>query len=143
MARDRAQAHGKLNIVAGLLFLALFMLYGFWLIWLRDFAPGKEDWIAGYTVGKHFETRLAHVHGNLFALLNIMIGYLALRLPIAPAAGKWVSWLGLAGMLMPLGILAEVHLGAPPYFVLAGGIAMVASMVWLGLAVWQARLTAA
>ena len=133
-------AQGKLNIVAGLLFLALFMLYGFWLIWLRDFAPGKEEWIAGYTVGEHFESRLAHVHGNLFAFLNIMIGYLVLRLPIAATSAKWVSWLGFIGMMMPLGIMAEVYLGTPPWFVMAGGIAMVTSMVWLGMAVWQAKL---
>lgn len=133
-------ARGKLNIVAGLLFLALFMLYGFWLIWLRDFAPGKEAWIADYGVGKHFEARLAHVHGNLFAFLNIMIGYLVLRLPISKGSAAAVSWLGFIGMMMPLGILAEVYLGLPPWFVLAGGISMVASMVWLGLAVWQARL---
>jgi hypothetical protein len=135
-------AQGKLNIVAGLLFLALFMLYGFWLIWLRDFAPGKEEWIAGYTTGKHFESRLAHVHGNLFAFLNIMIGYLVLRLPIAAGSAKAVSWLGFIGMMMPLGIMAEVYLGTPPWFVMAGGIAMVASMAWLGLAVWQAKLVA-
>lgn len=35
-------SHGKINIVTGLLFLAAFMLYGFVLIYLRDFAPGKE-----------------------------------------------------------------------------------------------------
>ena len=58
---------GKKNIAAGFLFLAAFMLYGFVLIYLRDFAPGKEAWIADYAVGKHFESRLAHVHGNLFA----------------------------------------------------------------------------
>lgn len=133
-------ARGKLNIVAGLLFLALFMLYGFWLIWLRDFAPGKEAWIADYGVGTHFEARLAHVHGNLFAFLNIMIGYLVLRLPISKGSAAAVSWLGVIGMMMPLGILAEVYLGLPPWFVLAGGVSMVASMVWLGLAVWQARL---
>ena len=127
-------SHGKANIVAGLLFLAAFMLYGFVLIYLRDFAPGKEAWIAEYTTGKHFEARLAHVHGNLFAFLNIMIGYLLLRLPVRGSQAKWISWLGLAGMLMPIGILSEVMLGAPPALVLAGGIAMVASMIWLGVA---------
>jgi hypothetical protein len=29
--------------------MALFMAYGFLLIYLRDFAPGKEQWIADYT----------------------------------------------------------------------------------------------
>ena len=82
---------GKKNIVAGFLFLAGFMVYGFILIYLRDFAPGKEAWIADYAVGKHFESRLAHVHGNLFALLNIVVGYLLLRLPIDPGSAKAIS----------------------------------------------------
>jgi len=40
------------------------MLYGFILIYLRDFAPGKETWIADYAVGMYFKSRLAPVHGN-------------------------------------------------------------------------------
>lgn len=36
------EKHGKSNIVAGLLFMAGFMVFGFVLIYLRDFAPGKE-----------------------------------------------------------------------------------------------------
>jgi hypothetical protein len=132
--------YGKKNIVAGLLLLAAFMFYGFGLIYLRDFAPGKEQWIAEYTSGTHFESRLAHVHGNLFAFLNIMIGYLILKLPVSTFSAKWVSWLGLAGMLMPIGIVAEFAVGASPIFVLGGGIAMVSAMIWLGLAVWRVRL---
>jgi len=127
--------HGKANIAAGLLFMAAFMVLGFVLIYLRDFAPGKEQWIAEYAVGKHFESRLAHVHGNLFAFLNIVVGYLALRLPFHKATSKWVSRLALGGMLMPVGILAEVLLGAPPVFVLVGGISMVVAVAWLGAAV--------
>lgn len=127
--------YGRNNISAGLLFMAGFMVVGFVLIYLRDFAPGKAQWIADYGVGKHFESRLAHVHGNLFAFLNIVIGYLLLRLPLTAATGKWVSWLALAGMLMPVGILAEVVLGAPPLFVLIGAASMVAAVTWLGIAV--------
>ena len=73
---------GKWNIAAGFLFLAGFMVYGFILIYLRDFAPDKEKWIADYAVGKLFEARLAHVHGNLFAFLNVVIGYLLLKLQV-------------------------------------------------------------
>lgn len=121
---------GKKNIAAGFLFLAAFMVYGFVLIYLRDFAPGKEAWIADYAVGTHFESRLAHVHGNLFAFINVVVGYLLLRLPLPAGAAKGISWLALAGMLMPLGILGEVVLGIPPLLVLAGGISMVAAMLW-------------
>ena len=132
-------ARGKVNMSAGLLFLAGFMIFGFVLIYLRDFAPGKEQWIAEYNVGTHFESRLAHVHGNLFAFLNIVIGYLLLRLPLSDTTSRWVSWLSLVGMLMPVGILAEVLLGAPPIFVLIGGISMVVAVGWLGVAVAQIR----
>ena len=132
-----------MNIVPGLLFLAAFMLYGFGLIYVRDFAPGAAEWIASYTTGAHFESRLAHVHGNLFALLNIMIGYLILRLPVPEPSATWISWLGLLGMLMPLGIVSELAFGAPPILVLAGGIAMVVSMFWLGLAVWRLQIAPA
>ncbi|GAB5550104.1 MAG: hypothetical protein SangKO_098640 [Sandaracinaceae bacterium] len=125
---------GKRNIAVGLLFLAAFMVYGFVLIYLRDFAPGKAEWVASYSTGAHFESRLAHVHGNLFALLNVVMGYLLYRLPYGPRAALGVSWLAILGMLMPVGILAEVLFGAPPVFVLIGGLSMVAAVSWLGAA---------
>ncbi len=133
---------GKANVSAGLLFMAAFMVYGFILIYLRDFAPGKEQWIADYAVGKHFESRLAHAHGNLFAFLNIVVGYLLMRLPVPRPTARWVAWLALIGMLMPVGILAEVLFGAPPVFVLLGGLSMVVAVAWLGIAVARLDATA-
>ncbi|MBK6465816.1 MAG: hypothetical protein IPF96_02215 [Rhodobacter sp.] len=101
---------GRFNIVAGFGFLAAFMLYGFVLIYL-----------------------LAHAHGNLFALINIAVGLVLLRLK--PSTSRnWISGLALAGMLMPLGILSEVLFGVPPLLVMAGGAAMVLAMGWLALA---------
>jgi len=131
--------HGGTNISAGLLFMAGFMVFGFVLIYLRDFAPDKTQWIADYAMGKHFESRLAHVHGNLFAFLNIVLGYLLLRLPLHNSTSKWVSWLTLAGMLMPVGNLAEVVPGAPTLFVPIGAASMVASVTWLGITVAQMK----
>jgi uncharacterized membrane protein YkvA (DUF1232 family) len=64
-------------------------------------------------MGAHFESRLVHVHGNLFSVLNIVFGYLLLTLPIAPSYAKWVSRLALAGLLMPIGIMGELYLGLP------------------------------
>ena len=133
-------SYGKKNIAIGLLFLAAFMAYGFLLIWLRDFAPGKEEWVAAYSTGKHFEARLAHVHGNLFALLNILVGFLLLKLPIGETPARWVSWLSLGGLLMPVGIVAEIVLGASPIFVLLGAVSIVVAMVWLGIAALQMRV---
>lgn len=125
---------GKNNIAIGFLTMGFFMAYGFLLIYLRDFAPGKEEWVNAYSFGKHFESRLAHVHGNLFAFLNILIGYLLLRFSDRLKNTKTISRLALTGLLMPIGILSEVYFGLPPLLVLVGAIAMTVSSVWLGLA---------
>ena len=130
---------GKRNIAIGFLTMGVFMAYGFLLIYLRDFAPGKEDWIANYGLGAHFESRLAHVHGNLFAFLNILVWYLLLRFKDDLTNVKTISWLSLIGLLMPLGILAEIYLGAPPIFVLLGAIAMTTSVIWLGVSFFKMK----
>jgi hypothetical protein len=129
--------NGKNNIAIGFLTMGLFMAYGFLLIYLRDFAPGKEDWVNSYSTGKHFESRLAHVHGNLFAFLNILMGYLLLHFRDKLQQVKTISWLALIGLLMPVGILAEVYLGFPPVLVLIGAIAMTASVIWLGVSFFR------
>lgn len=125
--------NGRVNVGVGLLTMALFMAYGFFLIYLRDFAPGKEEWIAQYSTGAHFETRLAHVHGNLFASVNIMLGFVIPSLTAGQPARRAVSALGLVGLLMPIGILLEVYLGAPPIFVLIGAASMTASVSLAGV----------
>lgn len=131
---------GKNNIAIGFLVMGLFMAYGFILIYLRDFAPGREEWIRSYSIGKHFETRLAHVHGNLFAFLNILIGFLLLHFKDKLKNTNAISWLGLIGLLMPIGILLEVYLGAPPVFVLIGAISMTVSVIWLGISFYKMKL---
>ena len=124
---------GKNNIAIGFLTMGFFMAYGFLLIYLRDFAPGKVEWANSYSIGKHFETRLAHVHGNLFAFLNILVGYLLMHFKAHLRNVKIISWLSLTGILMPIGILTEVYLGLPPALVLIGAIAMTTSVIWLGV----------
>jgi hypothetical protein len=131
--------NGKNNIAIGFLTMAFFMLYGFLLIYLRDFAPDKEAWIAEYTTGKHFESRLAHVHGNLFAFVNIVIGFLLLHFKNQLKSIKQISWLALIGILMPLGILAEIYLGAPPIFVLLGAFSIIIAVVWLSISFFKIK----
>ena len=131
--------NGKNNIAIGFLTMGFFMLYGFLLIYLRDFAPGKEEWANSYSIGKHFETRLAHGHGNLFAFLNILIGYLLLHFRGKLQNVKTISWLALTGLLMPIGILSEVYFGLPPALVLIGAMAMTASVIWLGFAFFKMK----
>lgn len=134
-----SRSPGIRNISVGLTILSLFMGYGFLMIYLRDFAPGKEEWVASYSSGKHFEARLAHVHGNLLALLNVVYGYLIVKLPLRGPLAHWASWLGLAGLLMPVGILAEVYLGLNPVFVFVGAVAMVAATLTLAVAVARGK----
>lgn len=120
--------NGKHNIAIGFITMGAFMLYGFLLIYLRDFAPNAEEWANSYSNGKHFEARLAHVHGNLFAFLNIVIGFLLLHFKENLRYSKAISWLAIIGLLMPLGIWTELYLGLPPIFVLIGALSMTASV---------------
>lgn len=125
---------GRYNIGAGLLVMAAFMAYGFLLIYLRDFAPDHEAWAASYGSGKHFEARLAHVHGALFSFLNVGLGFILVRLTTAGDRLRTaVGALGLAGLLMPAGILGEVYLGLSPIFVLLGAVAMTGSVALAGV----------
>jgi hypothetical protein len=130
---------GKINIAVGLSIMAGFMVYGFFLIYMRDFSAGKEAWIAASHTGQHFEARLAHVHGNLFSLLNILFGYLLLKLPVAPSYAKWVSRLALAGLLMPIGIFAELYFGLPFYLVLVGAISIVSATILLAVGIFKMK----
>ncbi len=133
--------YGKANVVTGLWVMAFFMLYGFLLIFMRDFAPGKAQWIAEYASGDHFMSRMTHVHGNLFALLNIVFGMVLLKLKVAEGPAKWASWLALGGLLMPLGILSEVYLDMPPVLVMLGGVSIFASTVILAIGVGRAVIS--
>jgi hypothetical protein len=132
---------GKKNIAIGFLTMGLFMLYGFLLIYLRDFAPNKLDWVNSYSIGKHFESRLAHVHGNLFSVLNIIIGFLLIQFSKRLNHSDKISWLALGGLLMPLGILSEVYFGLPPILVLIGAISITTSVIWLGFSFFSMKST--
>jgi len=128
---------GRKNIAWGFLFLALFMASGFFLGYMRDLAPGKEQWIAQYAAGSHFEFRLAHVHGSLFALINVAAGYLVMKFPVPAGHARAISWLALAGLLMPIGIVAHTLLAVPPVLVLVGGTAMIVATLWMSWAAFQ------
>jgi hypothetical protein len=132
---------GKKNIALGFLTMGLFMLYGFLLIYLRDFAPNKMEWVNSYSIGKHFESRLAHVHGNLFSVLNIIIGFLLIQFSKRLNHSDKISWLALGGLLMPLGILSEVYFGLPPILVLIGAISITTSVIWLGFSFFSMKST--
>ncbi|MCB0785799.1 MAG: hypothetical protein KDC02_16540, partial [Flavobacteriales bacterium] len=77
--------------------------------------------------------------GNLFAFLIVVMGYLLLHFGERLRWSTLTSWLGLIGFLMPVGILAEVYLGAPPVFVLIGALAMTAAVFLLGTAFFNLK----
>ena len=132
--------YGKQNIAAGLIFMALFMLYGFGLIYMRDFHSGKSQWIANAANGTHFEATLAHVHGNLFALLNIIAGFLLIYFKINDRQAKIISRALLTGMLMPIGIVSEFLLGLPPVLVLLGAISIIFGIFYLGIVLLKHKI---
>jgi hypothetical protein len=65
------------------------------------------------------------------------MGYLLLHFRDKLQNVKIISWLGLIGLFMPLGILAEIYLGMSPIFVLLGAITMTTSVIWLGVAFFK------
>lgn len=130
---------GRRNVSWGFLFLGLFMAAGFFLGFMHDLAPQREQWIAQYATGTHFETRLAHAHGALFGLINVATGLALLALPIPTTRARWISWLALAGLSMPVGIVLHVLLAVPPVLVLLGGASIVVAMLWLGREVLRLR----
>ena len=71
-----------------------------------------------------------------------MFGFLLVKLPLEGKRTRWKSGLALAGLLMPLGILAEVYLGLPFYLVIVGALSILAATILLGLAVLQLPLPA-
>jgi hypothetical protein len=131
--------NGKNNIALGFVTMGFFMVYGFLLIYMRDFAADKEAWINTYSIGKHFESRLAHVHGNLFAFLNILMGFLLVFFQDKLKHQKAISSLAMFGLLMPIGILTEIYFGLPPYLVLLGAISMTSSVFWLGISFYTLK----
>ena len=125
---------GRINAGVGLIMMAGYMLYGFLMIYLRDFAPDRDAWVASYSVGRHFESRLAHVHGNLFALLNLALAFVLVKLESSSdRARSTIATLGLGGLLMPAGILGELYLGFSPVFVLVGALSMTAAVAGAGV----------
>ncbi len=127
-------ATGRLNLSIGLLGLASFMVYGFVLIYMRDFGPNAAQWAADYGIGTHFESRLAHVHGALFSVLNVVIGLVVGSLHTGEKSKAAIAGLSIAGLLMPIGIVAEFAVGMSPLLVVVGAMAILISFTWAGIA---------
>ena len=71
---------------------------------------------------------------NVGVGLLVMAGFVLAQLGSATDRARSVAaGLGLAGLLMPLGILGEVYLGLSPIFVLLGALSMTASVSLSGV----------
>jgi hypothetical protein len=70
----------------------------------------------------------------LFALVNIALGFVLVKLEEASDRARTAAaLLGITGLLMPAGILAEIYLGLSPVFVLLGALSMTASVALSGV----------
>jgi len=134
LSSSSSLSSGRFNVAVGMLTLAAFAAYGFVLIYLRDFHPDKAAWIAASNNGAHFEAKLAHVHGNLLALLNVVTGFVLAKGVGHDALRKAAAAFSLVGLVMPVGILGEVLLSTSPIPVLIGAFSAVIGMVLTGLA---------
>lgn len=130
---------GRRNIGWGFLFLGLFMAVGFFLGFMHDLAPTREQWIAQYASGTHFELRIGHAHGALFGLINVAVGLVLMKLQLAATRARWISRLALAGLLMPVGVVLHALAGVPPLLVFIGGSCLIAATLWLAREAFAAR----
>ncbi len=106
------------------------MLSGYLLVYMNDFAAGQA--LKESLGEKGYElTVIAHAHGNLFALINIIIGLLLNKFDVETGACRGIALLGLLGFLMPLGILGKVFLNLPPIIIFFGEISMIGAFAWL------------
>ena len=92
-----------------------------------------------FTAGITLSFIIGHRQQYNAALLNIVFGFLLMKLQLKDNLAKWASWLALAGLLMPLGILGEVYLGLSYYLVLVGGLSIFLATVLLGVVVVQMK----
>lgn len=98
---------GKKNIVFGLFYLVATLALG---MYLSSRLGGDPAWMESRT---RAVLTAGHGHGNLEALLNIVLGYLLCRLSLHGGLAKAASWLLLAGAVLHSGMLYLTGLGVP------------------------------
>lgn len=126
---------GKKNMVFGFFYFVLTMGLGMYLA--RKMVSGPE-WAAS---SQHKVLHAAHVHGNVEALLNVIIGYLLCRLSLASWIAKAASVILIIGAVFHSGMLylSGLGVGFASNFVPVGAIALVLSMLLMGIGVLKLR----
>lgn len=126
---------GKKNMVFGFFYFVLTLGLG---MYLSNKMGSGPEWLAS---SQHKALKAAHVHGNVEALLNVIIGYLLCRLTLDSWIAKAASALLIIGAVFHSGMLYLGGLGAGFAFSLApvGAIALVISMFLMGLGVFKLK----
>lgn len=123
---------GKKNIVFGLFYLVLTLALGMYLS--NRLGAGDPEWLAGKV---RAVLRAGHGHGNLEALLNIVLGYLLVRLAIQPSLAKAASILLIVGALFHSGMLYLAGLGVQQAAMLTpvGAVSLLLAVLLIGVGV--------
>lgn len=99
---------GKKNIVFGLFYMVATLALGMYLS--NRLGGGDPAWMDSRI---RAVLKAGHGHGNLEALLNIVLGYLLCRLSLPAGLAKAASILLIAGAVFHSGMLYLTGLGVP------------------------------
>ncbi|MEW6314717.1 MAG: hypothetical protein AB1513_11880 [Pseudomonadota bacterium] len=125
---------GKKNMVFGFAYFITTLLLGIYMVVMEE-NPGFEGSEAEEMM------RVAHAHGNLESVLNIIIGYLLCRLAIGSGLAQTISILLLVGAVFHSGMIYLGSMGFEAAMKLApiGALSLVAVMVLMTYAVATTR----
>lgn len=121
---------GKRNMKFGFLYLALTMFLG---LYLADEA-GEFNSIWAET--RHTFLSNAYMQGNIDAVLNIIAGFLMIRLPFVSWLARLISGLMITGAAMHSGMFFMSGLGLIPFgasLIPLGSIIISAVMIFMGI----------
>lgn len=130
----------NISISAILSFLVVLLAFGVLCIFLRDLAPGKAQRSTGNALSKRLESRLTHIPRTPSTLTHLVVGFLHRRLSLRADSRRQTSGLVLAGMLLSLGLGAEILIGVPPLFVLICGVSPMLVVEWPAVTVRYAEV---
>ncbi len=127
---------GKKNMAFGFFYFVLTLGLGMFLA--SKLGSGDQAWMESQ--GRAV-LRAAHAHGNLEALLNIVVGYIISRLAFDAWLAKTVSVLLIVGAVFHSGMLYTGGLGMHLAFNLTpvGGISLIAAMLLMGAGVLRLK----
>ncbi len=127
---------GKKNMVFGLFYLVLTLSLGMYLS--NRLGAGDPEWLQGQA---RAILRAAHGHGNLEAVLNIVLGYLLVRLSFESWIAKTVSVLLIVGAVFHSGMLYLGGLGllAAAKLTPVGAFSLLLAVLLAGVGVWRVQ----